>query len=155
VQDLTLPLRFSRAFPAEDVPRAMFSGKYERNDITDDITAKFSGKKWTDVVLDDWIYCADVEVVSYYMAPEAFKYYIPSLLVSVIDKPDYLDWGVRGLLPHNKDRRPRVGGWESFRRLFSKEQECCVHGFLEAARSNPNASSEVRSLVEIALRGLW
>lgn len=79
---------FLEAFPAEDVPQALFSGTYERNDITDDIMARFFGKKWTDVVLSDWIYCADVEVVSYYMASEAFKYYIPSLLVSVIDMPD-------------------------------------------------------------------
>lgn len=146
---------FLRAFPVEDVPQVLFSGRYERNDITDDITSNFSGKKWTDVVLNDWIYCADVEVIAYYMAPEAFKYYVPSLLVSVTDTQDYLDWGVRGLLPHNKDRRPRNGDWESFRCLFSRAQECCVRKFLEEARRNPNASSEVRSLVEIALHGLW
>jgi len=146
---------FLRAFPVENVPQALFSGRYERNDITDDMTSSFSGKKWTDVVLNDWIYCADVELIAYCMAPEAFKYYVPSLLVSVADMPDYLDWGVRGLLPHNQDRRPRKGDWASFRRLFSREQERCVHGFLEAARRNPNASTEVRSLVEIALDGLW
>jgi hypothetical protein len=64
------------------------------------------------------------------MAPEAFAYYVPSLLVGTILDPDFRDMAFDGILPHNQRRAPRGEWWTRFAATFTDPQRAAVRAFL-------------------------
>jgi hypothetical protein len=70
----------------------------------------FSGREWQDVTWDDWESHRDA---LYAFTPEAFAYYLPSILCLSSQSPEKWFWPADSLL-QVLDRSPVVEYWDSF-----------------------------------------
>lgn len=124
-------------------------------DIVQTVIARFLGRAWREVKMDDWLNTADVETVASVMKPQAFHYYLPSILIGSLQNTEYIDWGVRALLPHNQRRETGRKWWEEFRGLVDSTQREAIVEFLNTVSEYVGPQDmRLRSEVEGAL-AVW
>lgn len=147
-------LDFKGKFPDSPIPNKLFrhvhGGEFEG-----DILKHLSSKKWTAVDINDWIYTAGVEIIADCLTPKAFHYYVPSILIESLKYSDYLDWGVRAVLPHNQKRKPKGKWWNEFYSLFNDEQREIIREYLSHVIQISPEYSESKYLAEIGLNSIW
>ena len=143
------------AFPQLPVPLNVLIAGDHIGDIWADVDAKFLGKSWVEISLDTWINTASIQALSgSFFTPQAFHYYVPSILIASLQNPNYLDWGLDSVLPKNKHHVPRGDWWKEYRSCFTSEQENVVREFLELASAIANPSSGDAGLCEVVIK-LW
>lgn len=140
-----------KKFNVEPVPLLV---RVDDSEFSDDIQNNFHGKRWDEVTLMDWISTASIQVVRLYMSPQAFKYYLPSILISSANNISYLDWGLKALLPDNAKYLPKGVWWQSYYQLFEngQRQEICL--YLAEISSFIVEGSENEYLFDLCYR-LW
>lgn len=147
--------RVSSVFPEQPIPDEFFSEESGRGDIQTELSTRFQSRSWAAIELADWTHSADVETIVHFLTPRAFFYYLPSILIASLEGPDYLDWGVRALLPHNQRRQPRGEWWSEFFSLFSEAQRQLVRDYLREAVGRSSEGSETWYLAELGLQTIW
>src|SRR5579863_2750737 len=120
-------LTFVRAsFPAQPAPAQFFWTELEEppcDDIPEELLKRIAGRQWTDVTIRDWAMVGTPPVVSRrYLQPSTFLYYLPSLVVGVIEDTEYIEFALEGMIPHNKTHAPGGAWWTSFSNTVSTEQ---------------------------------
>jgi hypothetical protein len=78
---------------------------------------------------------APPSLARHYLHPDAFRYYLPSLLAGVLQDIGYLDWALEALLPSGQKGRTDRPEWVSFWQSFSEQQRNAVHSWLKGVRS--------------------
>lgn len=117
------------AFPQTPVPERLFQNSDLSagcHEFVIDLESRFQGKQWSAVRLDDWINTASPAVLRNVMTPEAYHYYVPSLMAGTLDDTNYIDCAQEALLPCNKHRIPKGKWWFDYFSLFSKEQRTTI-----------------------------
>jgi len=82
----------------------------------------------------DWTVIGPARIAKLYLHPDAFRYYLPSLLVGVLDDIGYLDWALECLLPAGRKRRIDRAEWTDFWNGLSGEQREAIRSYLKGAR---------------------
>jgi hypothetical protein len=105
--------------------------------------------------IEDWINIGTIETIVYNFLPKAFHCYLPSILCLSIAEINYIDWGIKAILPHNQSREPKGDWWQEYYSYFTLSQKAFVEesllGLLELV---PN-SSEKEYLAQIGLEKIW
>jgi hypothetical protein len=81
-----------------------------------------------------------------YIDPNAFRYYLPSLLLGGLSDFGYIDWPLECLLPAGRKRRTSEQWWRDFSAGFSKEQKDTVRTYLLGVQSMLRDSSHLSEL---------
>lgn len=143
------------AFSHAPIPKDVMIAGDHIGDIWEEIENRFVGLPWFNVSIDAWINTASVHtLMKHFFTPIAFHYYVPSLLIASLENPNYLDWGLDGVLPNNKNHVPRSEWWKEYRSCFTGEQENVIREFLEIASDIATPNSSDAGLCEVAIK-LW
>jgi hypothetical protein len=150
------------SFPVEPLPRFFWRAGTEQlpGDIPDALWKRLAHRPWLDVTMSDWtmVGAAPALLARIYLDPDAFRYYLPSLLVGVLADIGYVDWAVECLLPAGSQRRTDRKEWTEFRDGLSEKQRDAIRAYLTGVRSmlgnpvNP-ADQHLHLLDEAAL--IW
>lgn len=137
------------------IPTILFLDEnMSQDDIPGELRARFLGKPWKEVSLDDWRNVASVKVIMNFMTANAFHYYVPSLLVGVLDNLDFVDLGLDALVPNNARRVQKGKWWFDYLSLFSMEQRAVVLGYLGYIDENALDYVLDENVLEVA-RQIW
>ena len=153
-------IRLIRAgFPASPLPQRFLRARGElspRSDTALELSRRLQGREWPEISINDWAMVGTPPCIARrYLEPEAFLYYVPSLLIGVYQCPEYLNFAVEGIIPDNQARRPRGEWWMEFSLNVSEAQKMAFAAFLMDIRPlYPEAESAIRADVEVA-EGLW
>src|SRR5205814_6820381 len=105
----------ARAFPLAPVPERVFGkGVSLRQDIPYELANRVQGREWSTVTLDDWRMVGSIDAIRACLSPDAFRYYLPSLLAASIQDRDFVDMGLEALLPSNRARVPYGDWWAAY-----------------------------------------
>ena len=102
----SLKKQLLKEFPKIPIPKEILQSActFSDDDISESVRKVLHLKSWDEVLLNNWLRCtASTTTLMYFITPQAFHYYLPSLLTGVIDDLGYFDWGVNALLPYNKN----------------------------------------------------
>jgi hypothetical protein len=69
-----------------------------------------------------------------YFDADAFRYYLPSLLVGGLNDLGYIDWPLECVLPAGRKRRTTGKWWQAFWAGFTDEQKDAVRRYLIGVR---------------------
>ncbi|MGC2778072.1 MAG: DUF6714 family protein [Bradyrhizobium sp.] len=135
IADLSELVRGS--FPAEPRPRTFWKDGAEQpaGDVPAELANRLAQRRWVDVTLRDWQMIGPPPSVSSYLHPDAFRYYLPSLLIGVLQDIRYLDWALELLLPAGRKRRTDRPDWVTFREGFSEAQRDTIRSYLTGLRA--------------------
>ncbi|MDZ4338025.1 MAG: hypothetical protein U1A62_30570 [Pseudomonas sp.] len=147
----TLPSMFVEVFPCKPVPTSVLADEGDGSEFAFEIVSRFSGKPWSDVVLEDWINIAGMDTIASYMALEAFRYYVPSILLEGAHNPNYLDWALKAILPMSLGGAVNTFHWQAYQAGFNVRQRVLLHDYLLAVQQVAQPLSEEIFLVQ---RGL-
>jgi hypothetical protein len=131
------------SFPTEPLPQAFWINGTEQppDDIPDELAKRLAFRSWVDVTMHDWTTIgAPASAAKTYLHPGAFRYYLPSLLVDVLQDIGYLDWALECLLPAGCKRRTDRAEWTDFWDGFSETQRDAIRSYLKGVRSMIGAS---------------
>jgi hypothetical protein len=103
--------------------------------MPDELERRLAHRRWIDVTMRDWTMVGPACIAKCYLHPDAFRYYLPSLLVGVLDDPGYLDWALECLLPARRKRRTDRADWTDFWDGLSGEQRDTICSYLKGVRS--------------------
>jgi len=92
-----------RKMPSEVI---QMEGRFQIDSDVED-TLWFQGRDWREVTCDDWRqrYCA-----VHFLSPEAFAYYLPSLLILTLENPGTPTLAFESII-YDLDRSPSTDGW--------------------------------------------
>lgn len=150
----TLPSVFREVFPCEPVPKRVLAVEEDDSEFALEILSRFSGKPWSVLALEDWINVAGMETIASYMALEAFRYYVPSILLESARDTNYLDWGLKALLPMSLGGAVNTSVWECYQSGFNVRQREQLHEYLLAVQQVAQPLSEEVFLVQRGLE-IW
>ena len=125
------------SFPVDPLPGQFFwaDGIEPLGDMPEEIRNRIAGRSWAEITLPDWAMMGTAPVVARgYFDPNAFRYYLPSLLVGVLRDIAYVDWALEAILPANRKRRPKGKWWQEFSEGISVKQRAAICAFLEGLR---------------------
>ncbi|HTO66734.1 MAG TPA: DUF6714 family protein [Bradyrhizobium sp.] len=125
-------------FPVEPLPRFFWRVGREQppGDIPDGLWKRLAHRPWVDVTMRDWTMIgAPVWLARVYLDPDAFRYYLPSLLIGVLGDIGYVDWAVECLLPAGRQRRIDRKEWIEFWDGLSEKQRDAIRAYLTRVRS--------------------
>jgi hypothetical protein len=106
---MTLCEKVEKAFTHRQVPsEAVAHEQYLQFDSDVEDALWFTGRNWHDITLKDW---ERYNCGIYFLSPEAFAYYLPSLIVLSIQSPTDSLLSVDSVL-HLLDRSPDMNGWD-------------------------------------------
>lgn len=120
----------------------------------DDDVQKFNGRMWTEISLDHWVSSISPSSIRRATSREFFKYYLPSLLVGVLQDSDYFYLALDALLPDNPKHEPRPD-WKEYRMSFAAEQAEAIVSFLELTKESSSPESAEWHAADAGLSGLW
>jgi len=153
-----------RAFQLMSTIRTAFAivpipSGHRRNDgianyEVDDDVQKFLGRMWTEISLDHWIRSISPSAIRRASNSDFFKYYLPSLLVAVLQNSDYSYLALDALLPDNPKYEPR-SEWKVFRASFAVQQTEAIVSFLELIKESSAPGSVEWHGADAGLGGLW
>ena len=125
------------AFPTEPLPGTFWidGDAQAGGDIPHELAERLAQRPWTDVTLGDWLMTGHPSSVKCFLHPDAFRYYLPSLLVGVLDDTGYLDWALEALLPEGRRRRTDRPDWLQFWEGFSGTQRNAIRSYLKGVRA--------------------
>lgn len=125
------------AFPVEPMPKRYWIDNIEPlGDIPRELATRIVYRPWVDVRMLDWTMTgAPAKVARSYLDADAFRYYLPSLLVGGLDEPGYIDWPLECVLPASRKRRTTGTWWQAFWAGFSDQQKDAVRQYLIGVRS--------------------
>ena len=124
------------AFPVSPVPSQLFPDgicDVTGNDLLEDMQKQLLGRTWTEVTLEDWQNTASIPVVMGCITPAAFHFYLPSVILATLEKPEWLQLGVEALIPNNQWHVPRGEWWKAYFLRFSPEQRTAICLYLAYA----------------------
>jgi hypothetical protein len=121
------------SFPTTPLPdRFFWTAAKEPLDPDEDLLKRVAGRLWDEVTILDWRMIGCPPAVSKgYLEPATFLYYLPSFLIGVFDEPDFLDYALESLIPHNQWHVPGGAWWDSFFGAATPEQKRTILFFLE------------------------
>lgn len=138
-----LSRRVQAAFPVEPMPE-----KYSRpglnlsGDIPGELAKRIIHRPWTDISMADWAMTGvPPSVARAYLDANAFRYYLPSLLIGSLADIDYAGWTMECLLPAGRARKTTGDWWQAFFGGFSQEQHVVIRQYLALVRSLLSQSS--------------
>jgi len=126
------------SFPIEPLPRFFWldDGEQPVGDIPEELLKRIAHRPWANVTMWDWTMTgAHASTARVYLDPNAFRYYLPSLLVGALREIGYLDWALECLLPAGRKRRTTGKWWTEFRSGFSEQQRAAICAYLKGVRS--------------------
>ena len=128
------------AFPVEPMPRRYWiDGIEPLGDIPQELANRIAYRPWVDVTMLDWTMTgAHAATATSYFDADAFRYYLPSLLVGGLNDLGYIDWPLECVLPAGRKRRTNGQWWQRFWAGFSDQQKGAVGRYLIGVRSMLN-----------------
>jgi hypothetical protein len=126
------------SFPVDPLPDEFWlAGAIRRplDDIAEELQKRIAERPWVEITIRDWAMTGvSTDIVRRYLTPNAFRYYLPSLLVGALRDTGYVDWALDSILPANHKRRPKGEWWEEYSGGFSARQRTAVCAFVEGIR---------------------
>jgi hypothetical protein len=124
------------AFPVAPLPRRYWlDGTEPVSDIPQELAKRIAYRPWVDVTMLDWTMTgAHAGTSRRYFDADAFRYYLPSLMVGGLNDLGYVDWPLECLLPAGRKRRTTGQWWQAFWTGFSIEQKDAVRRYLIGVR---------------------
>jgi hypothetical protein len=103
-------------FPVEPMPRNYWlDGADLLSDIPQELANRIAYRPWVDVTMADWTMTgAHATTARNNFDADAFRYYLPSLLIGGLNGLGFLDWPQECLLPAGKERRTNGKWWQTF-----------------------------------------
>jgi hypothetical protein len=140
--------RIQAAFPIEPMPRRYWiDGIGPLGDIPQALANRIVHRPWVDVTMLDWTMTgAHASAARSYIDADAFRYYLPSLLVGGLNDFGYIDWPLECVLPAGRKRRTTGKWWQEFWAGFSDERKDAVRRYLIGVRSMLNESVHLSAL---------
>ncbi|CCE10201.1 hypothetical protein BRAS3843_410030 [Bradyrhizobium sp. STM 3843] len=125
------------SFPVEPLPRSFWfdAGEHRCGDIPEELAKRLEHRHWVDVTMRDWTMIGPAVIAKAYLHPDAFRYYLPSLLVGVLSDIGYLDCVLECLLPAGRKRRTDRPEWLQFWDGLSETQRDTIRCYLKTVRS--------------------
>ncbi|WP_375785577.1 hypothetical protein ACE10Z_39955 [Bradyrhizobium sp. Pha-3] len=126
-------------FPAQPEPARLFwreSVHDNGDEFSRDLLERLAQRQWTEIKMSDWAMIGSISIVRERLEPATFLYYLPSLLLGVIDDPGYLNWALEAIVPAGRDRRPKSKWWIELLETISPDQIGVLHAFLALVRKN-------------------
>jgi hypothetical protein len=126
------------AFAVEPLPRRFWIDGIEprMTDIPEELAKRIAHRPWVDVTMLDWrMTGAHASTARNYLDADAFRYYLPSLLVGGLNDFGCIDWPLECLLPAGRKRRTDGKWWQEFLSGFSEEQKDAIRLYLIGVRS--------------------
>lgn len=146
------------SFPVEPLPApllAPYTGKYHF-DVLDDIKTTFSGRRWVEITMQDWLMAGTPALARLYMTPTAFLYYLPSLIMaSLIDDGD-TQVALECMAPAGHEHKPKGTWWPELMEIVTPNQVAAIMEYLNFVAAGRGAKNydTTDELLDIALR-LW
>jgi hypothetical protein len=141
---MTLSEQIVEAFAHRQMPTEVIDPKASQFDSDVEETLWFAGRHWQDVTFEDW---EAHSCAIFFLSPEAFVYYLPSLLILSMQHP------TRSLLSVDAmvgwlDRSPNTSGWndhftDRFIRLQSEEYAVIQEWLLFLSERAPHYAARV------------
>ena len=124
------------AFPVAPLPRRYWlDGTEPVGDIPQELAKRIAYRPWVDVTMLDWTMTgAHAGTSRRHFTADAFRYYLPSLMVGGLNDLGYVDWPLECLLPAGRKRRTTGQWWQAFWTGFSIEQKDAVRRYLIGVR---------------------
>lgn len=135
-------------FPTGPVPsRYWLDGTEFLGDIPRELASRIAHRRWVDVTMLDWTMTgAHAATTRNYFDADAFRYYLPSLLVGGLNDLRFIDWPLECLVPARMKRRTTGKWWQAFFVGFSLEQKDAVRRYLIGARRMLDGSTHLSEL---------
>jgi hypothetical protein len=135
-------------FPVEPMPRIYWIDRTEpADDIGKELASRIAYRPWPDVTLLDWAMAGlHASFARSYFDADAFRYYLPSLLIGGLNDLGYIDWPLEPILPAGRSRRTDREWWQRFQSCFSEQQTLAVRSYLILIRSILNDSADLHGL---------
>ena len=136
------------AFPAEPMPSRYWLDDAELlSDIPQELANRIAHRPWVNVTMLDWTMTgAHAATARNYFDADAFRYYLPSLLVGGLKDLRFIDWPLECLLPAGRKRRTTGKWWQAFLAGFSVEQKDAVRRYLIGVRRMLDGSVDLSEL---------
>lgn len=150
----SLKKQLLEAFPRIPIPKEILlsANTFSDDDISESVRKVLHLKSWDEILLNNWLRCtASTTTLMYFITPQAFHYYLPSLLAGVIDDSGYFDWGVSALLPYNKNHVRKSTWWTEYESLFSTSQRQVMMSFLGYVEKESGEMNESKYLAQTAI----
>jgi len=126
------------AFPIEPLPAEFLWAKAKgslETDVPLDLKDRISGRRWNEIAPIDWRMIGAPPVLSrLYLAPAAFAYYLPSILLGAHLDFDFAGDALEAIIPYNKHHVPRGSWWFEFVDRVSPKQREVLSRFLQDLR---------------------
>jgi hypothetical protein len=126
------------SFPVDPLPNPFFGmdgGGQSIGDIPDELLNRIAQRPWVEITMRDWTMTGAYPCGSRrYLDPNAFRYYLPSLLVGGLQEAGYIDWALESILPAGRKRRPTGKWWKEFAEGFSEKQRVAICTYLTGIR---------------------
>jgi hypothetical protein len=91
-------------------------------------------REWTEVKISAWP-MSIISISRVHLEPATFLYYLPALLLGVMEEPEYLEWALEAIIPSGRDRRPKGRWWGELLETISLDQCAVLRAFLVHVRS--------------------
>ncbi|MBR1201936.1 MULTISPECIES: DUF6714 family protein [unclassified Bradyrhizobium] len=132
-------------FPPHPMP-AQFFWREDRHDnsyeFRRDLLEWLAERQWTEIKMRDWAMAGHLSITRELLEPATFLYYLPSLLLGVIEDPGYLESALVAIIPSARDRRPKSKWWGELLETISPDQSAAIRAFLAYIRNNLLRSGE-------------
>jgi hypothetical protein len=140
---MTLQEKIESAFAHRRMPAEVIEPEqYNQFDSDVEEALWFAGRDWRQITCQDW---QQHSAAAIFLSPDAFAYYLPSLLIQTIRNPkEYPDVAVNSIL-WQLDRSPNVEGWDDhftnrFLGLRTEEYEAIREWLLFVCENVPHFS---------------
>lgn len=144
-----------KAFPLHPIPVKVLSDEKDLSEFSCEILNRFQGKSWDVLSLDDWINIGVIETIKNYTLPKSFHYYVPSILLLSLSSDNYIDWGLKAIVPDNQSRSPKGEWWLEYFACFSDDKKKFVQEYVLSVLEKISECSEEEYLAQIALEEIW
>ena len=127
-------------FPTQPMPARFFWKENVPDDgfeFCGDLLKWLAQREWTEIKMSDWkvAVIGHISVSREHLEPATFLYYLPSLLLGVIEEPGYLEQALEAIIPLGRDRRPKGRWWGELLETISLDQFATLRAFLAHVRS--------------------
>jgi hypothetical protein len=145
-------------FPVAPMPERFWVGGVEpmEMDIPQELASRIANRPWNEVTMMAWrMTGAHATIARGYIDADAFRYYLPSLLVGGLDDLGYIDWALESLLPVGRKCRTSGEWWRKYWIGFSGEQKDAVQAYLIVVQSLLRDSKPVAIHLIHEARTIW
>jgi uncharacterized protein DUF6714 len=144
-------------FPVQPMPTQFFWLKDVHDDSYEfrhDLLEWLGQRLWTEVKLSDWTLKRDIVVSREHLEPVTFLYYLPSLLIGVMEQPEEIELALEAIIPPGRDRKPKRLWWRDLIETISLEQCKAIRAFVAHIRDHVLQSHKWRTFSITAAEAL-